>query len=217
MTAKEHYDNHLGKYYSWMTGDFRARVDEFSKCIKDNAITPGTTKIALDLGAGHGIQSIPLAELGFDVIAIDFNQQLLDELKENASGLKITALNDDIRRVAHFATNPEVIVCCGDTLSHLESKQEIEKLVADISNVLDRHGKVIFSFRDYSTPLTGTDRFIPVKSDSDRILTCILDYGIDFVNVTDLLYERTNDGWEQKVSTYRKVRLVTSEIVDLLA
>src|SRR5690606_31430902 len=115
------------------------------------------------------------------------------------------------------ATNPEVIVCCGDTLSHLESKQEIEKLIADISNVLDRHGKAIFTFRDYSTPLTGKDRFIPVISDSDRIMTCILDYGIDFVNVTDLLYERTNDGWKQKVSTYRKVRLVTSEIVDLLA
>jgi hypothetical protein len=22
MTVKEHYDNHLGKYYSWMAGDF---------------------------------------------------------------------------------------------------------------------------------------------------------------------------------------------------
>src|SRR5690606_18671259 len=163
-----------------------------------------------------GIQSIALAGQGFDVVAIEFNQQLLDELKENAYGLKITALNDDIRRAARFATNREVIVCCAETLSHLESKQEIEKLIADIPNVLDRHGKAIFTFRDYSTPLTGMDRFIPVKSDSDRILTCILDYGIDFVNVTDLLYERTNDGWKQKLSAYRKVRLVTSEIVDLL-
>jgi hypothetical protein len=22
MAVKEHYDNHLGKYYSWMAGDF---------------------------------------------------------------------------------------------------------------------------------------------------------------------------------------------------
>lgn len=216
MTVKEHYDNHLGNFYSWMTGDFRTRAGEFKEFLTDNSIIPNVNKIAIDLGAGHGIQSIPLAELGFKVIAVDFNQQLLNELKLNANDLKISVVKDDIRKVGHFVENPELIVCCGDTLSHLNNKEEVENLIVDISNSLARNGKVIFSYRDYSVPLTGTDRYIPIKSDNKRILTCILDYENDFVNVTDLLYEKTNDSWKQKVSTYRKVRLLTSEIVNLI-
>jgi hypothetical protein len=26
MTTKEHYDNYLGSFYSWLTGDFRRRA-----------------------------------------------------------------------------------------------------------------------------------------------------------------------------------------------
>ncbi len=216
MTVKEHYDNHLGHFYSWMTGNFQARTNEFKKFLSDNYIKPTSTKIAVDLGAGHGIQSIPLAEQGFNVLAVDFNEKLLSELKSNAKDLNITAIVDDIRNVKLFAEKPELIVCCGDTLPHLDSKKEIEAFIADIANSLTENGKVIFSFRDYSVALTGTNRFISVKSDKDKILTCVLDYENDFVNVTDLLYEKTNEGWRQKVSTYKKVRLLTSDIINFL-
>ena len=64
--------------------------------------------------------------------------------------------------------------------------------------------------------MTGTDRVIPVKSDNSRILTCILDYEEEFVNVTDLLHEKINDVWIQKVSSYKKVRIFTKEIVGYL-
>ena len=65
--------------------------------------------------------------------------------------------------------------------------------------------------------LTGTERFIPVKNDETKILTCILDYENEYVNVTDLLYERTNEGWQQKVSAYKKVRLLTNDVVNSLS
>lgn len=216
MTVKEHYDNHLGHFYSWMTGDFQTKCNEFRNFLTDNSIFPSTNKIAIELGAGHGLQSIPIAEIGFQVLAVDFNQQLLDELKTNAKDLKIKAIIDDIKKVEVFAVNPELIVCCGDTLSHLADKSEIKKFISDISNSLDSKGKAVLSFRDYSTKLTGTDRFIPVKSDKSRILTCILDYEEEFVNVTDLLHEKINDVWIQKVSSYKKVRIFTKEIVGYL-
>ncbi|MEO5947547.1 MAG: methyltransferase domain-containing protein [Chitinophagaceae bacterium] len=217
MTVKEHYENHLGNFYSWMTGNFDSKKQEFKKFFIDNGVIPQTNKIAIDLGAGHGLQSIPLAELGFQVLAVDFNQQLIDELKANSNELTITVKIDDIKNVSNFFTvKPDLIVCCGDTLSHLDNKSEIEKFITDISNSLEKNGKLILSFRDYSNELTGRNRFIPVKSDETKILTCILDYENDFVNVTDLLYEKTNDGWVQKISSYKKVRLITKEIIELL-
>jgi SAM-dependent methyltransferase len=213
MTVKEHYDNHLGHFYSWMTGDFHTKSNEFKDFLTDNSIKPLSNKIAIDLGAGHGLQSIPLAEIGFQVLAVDFNQQLLDELKVNTKDLDITVINDDIKKVETFADKPELIVCCGDTLSHLDNKIEVKTFIANMVKSLDKNGKLILSFRDYSNKLTGIDRFIPVRSDGTKILTCILDYEDEFVNVTDLLHESTDDVWKQKVSTYKKVRLLTNEIV----
>ncbi len=60
-------------------------------------------------------------------------------------------------------------MCCGDTISHLESKAEIQKLIVDSYNILQSKGKIILSFRDYSFELEDENRFIPVKSDSQRI------------------------------------------------
>jgi SAM-dependent methyltransferase len=216
MTVKEHYDNHLGDFYSWMMGDFQTKTNEFKSLLTDNFIIPTSNKIAIDLGAGHGLQSIPLAEIGFQVLAIDFNQQLLDELKVNAKDLDVTVINDDIKKVETFANKPELIICCGDTLSHLDNKIEVKIFITNIVKSLEKNGKLILSFRDYSNKLTGIDRFIPIKSDGTKILTCILDYEDEFVNVTDLLYERTDDVWKQKVSNYKKVRLLTNEIVEHL-
>lgn len=217
MTVKEHYDTHLGNFYSWMMGDFEIKQREFKNFLLDYDITPSSTKKALDLGAGHGLQSIPLAKLGFNVTAVDFCQQLLDELKINAKRLTIETLNEDIRKIKQFADKEfELIVCCGDTLSHLDNKKKIENLIIDISTILRIGNKTLLSFRDYSKELTGNDRYIQAKSDDTRILTCVLDYDTDTVKVTDLLNEKTVTGWKQKVSSYNKVRISTNEIIKML-
>jgi SAM-dependent methyltransferase len=217
MNAKEHYDNHLGDFYSWMSGDFSTKQAEFQQFLEGQKIAPHSTKIAIDLGAGHGIQSVSLAHLSFFVKAVDFNRQLLAELVNNGRGLPIEVFESDIRTVKKFAADrPELIVCWGDTLTHLESRAEVENLLSDSAEILAGQGKLILSFRDYSTPLIGDARFIPVKADEGRILTCCLDYEDEKVRVTDLLHERTADGWRQKVSSYYKVRLSAQMIEDML-
>jgi hypothetical protein len=217
MSAKEHYDTHLAAFYSWMTGDFDTNRKEQQFFLEKQGILPASTKVAIDLGAGHGIQSAALATLGFSVKAIDFNRQLLDELTTNCKNLDVTAIEDDIRSIAAYKSlNPELIVCSGDTLTHLENDAEIKRFIDDCCDALPDKGKLLFSFRDYSEKLSGDKRFIPVKSDDNRILTCFLDYTATHVLVTDLLYERTPTGWQQKISSYKKVRVPASEVADML-
>lgn len=88
-------------------------------------------------------------------------------------------------------------MCCGDTLAHLDSFAEIKKLINDSFNILTPNGRIILTFRDYSTDLENTNRFIPVKSDSKRILTCFIEYYLDKLRVTDLLHEYENNKWIQ--------------------
>lgn len=207
MKTKQHYDNHLGHFYSWMMGDFNQRKNEFLKFCKTQDIIPKHTTQAIDLGAGNGIQSIALAELGFNVTAIDFNQPLLNELNAVKKELPVETVYDDLRNISMYQhKNPELIICCGDTLAHLESEQEISQLFQGIYHSLIPHGKTVLTFRDYSSELTDEKRFIPVKSDENRILTCILEYSENKVKVTDLLHEKTGDQWVQKAGSYEKVR-----------
>jgi len=208
MTVKEHYDNHLGNFYSWFAGDFDENKNSFKAFCVENDIKPINTKCAIDLGAGNGIQTIALAELGFKVKAVDFNNQLIAELSSKINNHTVEVFNDDIKFISKYSQpRPELIVCCGDTLPHLESFSEVQKLIKDSFDILSFNGRLILTFRDYSSELEDTNRFIPVKSDSQRILTCFIEYFPDKLRITDLLYEFENDKWNQKVSSYYKTRI----------
>lgn len=218
MTVLEHYNNYLGNFYSWIIGDLQTAQATFRKWLMEQQLVPSQSGVAIDLGAGNGLQSIPLAQQGYYVIAIDFNDQLVQELRENANGFPIEIVKEDIRSVAQYESRkPELIVCCGDTLTHLETKTDVVQFLSDCIKTLQPGGKLILSFRDYSTELTGTHRFIPVKSDENRILTCILDYEPGYVTVTDLLHERSTGVWQQHISSYRKVRFSPDEIIHYLS
>ena len=66
--VKEHYDSHLGNFYSWMMGDLANKQAEFQNFLIEHALLPQVTKKAIDLGAGHGIQTVPLAKAGYGYV-----------------------------------------------------------------------------------------------------------------------------------------------------
>jgi protein-L-isoaspartate O-methyltransferase len=217
MNIKDHYDNHLASFYSWMSGDFTEKQMEQQAFFATNAIVPNTSKVAIDLGAGHGLQSVSLAKLGFQVHAVDFNEQLLRELKRNCGDLDIHIVEDElIRYLEHTRVTATVITCMGDTLTHLESVAQLELFIHLIHQRLSTGGKIVLSFRDLVQEMTGTQRFIPVKSDENRILTCFLEYFPEHVIVHDILHEKKDGRWQQKVSAYPKLRLNEAMVTELL-
>jgi len=206
--VKEHYENHLAKYYSWMSGGLAQKLEENRKFFKDHRVWPRGSGVAVDLGAGSGFQSIPLAELGFGVIAIDLSTNLLAELEKNAEDLPIEIINDDLLNFSkHCSDKIELVVCMGDTLTHLNTHQNIRQLLKMIYNALEMGGRVILTFRDLTSELKGLDRFIPVRNDANTIFTCFLEYEKDHVKVHDIVYERKNNQWELKKSFFKKIRI----------
>jgi hypothetical protein len=109
----------------------------------------------------------------------------------------------------------------GDTLTHLPDHASVRQLFTDVYQSLEPGGSFVLTFRDLSIRLDGLDRFIPVRSDADRILTCFLEFGTDFVTVHDLLYLREengeNGGWQLKKSSYRKLLLSVGDVTDALS
>jgi hypothetical protein len=213
MTAQNHYDSHLAHFYEWLTGDFEVKQDLQQDFFERNGIKALQNRMAIDLGSGHGLQSISLAKIGFQVKAIDFSKQLLESLQVRGKQLGIEVFQREIMTEENFREQAEVIVCMGDTIAHLESVEQIRSLFSHCWSALLRNGKLILSYRDYGLELHDTQRFIPVKADEDRILTCCLEYFDDKVRVTDLLHEKIDGQWVQRASSYLKIR-ITNQLVE---
>lgn len=207
-TPKEHYQNLLADVYAWMCGGFDRAIAQNSNFFIQQQIQPQSSKNAIDLGCGCGFQSIPLAKLGFSVIAIDTDSKLLDELRNYAEQLDILTIEADLVEFHKFAIDKaEIIVCMTDTLLHLETKERVITLFEKVFNQLESNGKFILTFRDLSTELSELDRFIPLKSDAETIFTCFLEYEPETVKVHDLVYRLKEGNWNLSKSFYRKLRL----------
>lgn len=218
-SARDHYRDHLGPIYSWMLGD-RAAVQEAARAeLGELGIAPAAGGLAIDLGTGPGVHAVPLADLGHSVVAIDGDEGLLTELAKVAGSRPIRTVVSDLVRFRDHCPDPAgLIVCMGDTLTHLASLEAVEDLLREVALSLEPGGTFVATFRDYTgTPPAGAARFIPVKSDETRILTCLLEYGDTTVTVSDLLYTKEPSGWRLSVSSYPKLRLDPSWAAGRLA
>jgi SAM-dependent methyltransferase len=217
-SVKDHYDSHLARLYTWTSGGAAGPRARFSELLNAHHLVPSRPgSPALDLGAGSGFQTLPLASAGYAVTAVDLSETLLTELSATATAEQLTVrtiLGDlcaVMRDVASSA--PELIVCMGDTLTHLDTLTQVEQLLHDAATALAPGGHLLLSFRDYHTSRReGSDRFIPVRSDDNRIFTCFLDYEDTHVAVHDIVHARETTGWKMSLSVYPKLRLDPSRV-----
>jgi SAM-dependent methyltransferase len=207
-TVADHYRTHLAPIYLWMAGGWDAAIARGEAEIRAILGNSSNEATAVDLGAGFGMHAIPLARCGYSVLAVDTSSLLLDELRKHATTLPVKVVEDDLLSFQrHLDSSVDLILCMGDTLTHLPDPTSVETLFTLAAQSLRPDGRFIATFRDYSSPLVGNERFIPVRSDNDRILSCFLEYGANHVDVHDLLNERRDSGWQLRVSVYRKLRL----------
>jgi SAM-dependent methyltransferase len=212
-SVRQHYESVLAKHYTWMSGtSFESKVAEQRTFLNDTlSESSSCLGLAVDLGSGPGYQSIALAEMGFNpVIAIDTSAALLSELRTRQGTLPIQTVEDEIAHLDKYVSPQaaRVIVCMGDTITHLESKSAVLASVRSVAKTILPGGAFILTYRDLSTELCGLDRFIPVHSDSERVMTCFLEFDHpESVLVHDLVYTRKGARWNLEKSCYRKLRL----------
>lgn len=232
--AVDHYDRFLAEHYTWMLGgdlDALAAAQRASLSgwgvTPDSAACPAAGALAVDLGCGPGHASLALAGLGFDsVLAVDLSRPLLSELAAHADRVPaVRVVRVDVRGALRELVRPGsagAVVCLGDTLTHLPTRGDVAALFADVAAALAPGGTAVFAYRDLTVPLTGTDRFLPVRATEDRIMTCFLEYPDDYddytVVVHDLIHTRvTPDAdWTLTARSYRKLRLAHPWVVEQL-
>jgi SAM-dependent methyltransferase len=217
VTVSQHYSDLLAPVYVWMVGGLDAALVQGESEVASFSPSKGSGQLAVDLGAGFGMHAIPLARRGYSVIAIDTSAQLLRNLRECRNDLPIRTVEADLVDFPEHVSEPaDLIVCMGDTLAHLQTHEAVLELFTKVAASVTPYGTFVLTFRDYTRPPTGTDRFIPVRSDADRIFTCFLEDAKEHVFVHDILHERDGDTWNMKISSYAKLRLDPDCVVSSL-
>jgi SAM-dependent methyltransferase len=225
-TPQDHYRNLLAHHYSWMFGlSFDEKVAE-QRTILEPLLKDAPRGPAVDLGAGPGYQSLALAQLGFSpVIAIDTSAELLSELEASLRSHahpNVETHNADMLSLLDYIrpAHATVIVCMGDALTQLPSPDAVRQLFSAAATALAPAGLLILTWRDLTHELRGSDRFIPVHADDNKIMSCFLEYlSPATVQVHDLVYTRNPtrpSQWNLEKSSYPKLRLSSAWISDAL-
>ena len=217
-TVDDHYNRHLGPVYAWMHGDLEGAFARARTELESLGIERSESLLAVDLGAGFGLHALPLAELGYRVVAVDRCRPLLDELARRAVGRRIDIVDGDLTAFGNYLKQPaDLILCMGDTLTHLPNLDAVAELLREVGARLATAGQFVATLRDYSRPLTGDSRFILVRSTAEQILTCFLEFQSDHVDVHDVLHRLVDGQWRLDVSHYPKLRLSPDWLVAQLA
>jgi SAM-dependent methyltransferase len=208
----------LAPIYLWLAGGPEAALRQGAADLSQLGIGRGDGATAVDLGAGFGMHAIALARLGYTVTAIDSSTVLLAQLRQLGEGLGIRAIEGDLLELTAYLDAPAaLILCMGDTLTHLSAAADVELLCSRIATALAPGGRFVTTFRDYTHPASGDARFIPVRSDAERIHACFLEAEGDRMLVHDIVHERQGSAWSMRVSHYPKLRLDPDLVVRALA
>ncbi|HEY6722900.1 MAG TPA: class I SAM-dependent methyltransferase [Polyangiaceae bacterium] len=212
-TTKQHYDELLGRVYAWSV----ASAGDPMRWLEARALLDAQRY--LDLGAGFGAHALPLLAAGKQVTAVDFNAELLGQLRD-AAGTEpgLTLQQADLINYLEACGDAEwdVILCLGDTLTHLESAAAVQQLFAGVARHLRSGGRFALGYRDSSAfAAEGLARFVPVASDRTRVMYCLLE-AIDatYLRVTDIVTELTAEGPRTRLGEYQKLRLAREVVTD---
>lgn len=117
----------------WMTA---AAADEITSAIVTFVSADKAMKI-LELGAGTGVNTIPLVQQGYCVTAIDKSRPMLDILRAKAgTAQNLTVLNADASRLDFEERSFDVVLAA----NVLHSFRDIDALLGQIDHVVKLHG-----------------------------------------------------------------------------
>ena len=198
MNQGQFYDD-IAEYYDLIYADWEGSMLRHGAAIAEilDGRVPSRTRI-LDVSAGIGTQVLPLAALGYEVVARDVSEGAIRRLRREARqrGLEVDAGSSDMRDVSRSVSGPfDAIISFDNSLPHLLTDSDIAETLRGLSSLLSPGGIILVSVRDYE--------------DVDRSPTSVHPYG---ERNRDGRHFRLSQEWTwYDVSHYRTTMLVEEQ------
>lgn len=160
------------------------------------------SKRVLELACGTGSHAFEFERLGYDILATDYSEDLLNVArhKAEAQSSKVEFKLQDMREL-NFTDQFDVVLCLFDSIGYVQTNQLISKVVQGARKSLRGGGLFIFEFwhaaamlRNYEPKRERTWQL--ADAEIHRVSTTKLDVKNQLAEVTYDIYERVPSGKE---------------------
>lgn len=159
------YDS-IAEYYPLFYKDWAVQLEREGLSLRSIFRKKGVQRVLVP-ACGVGTQAIPLAELGYEVVATDPSEGMLAQAQQNAVGHRIEDGKLYFAQAA-FHELPDAVegpfdavVCKGNALPHLLTDEEIETALLTFYELLRPGGVLVLGMRDFDPFMQHRPRFLP--------------------------------------------------------
>ncbi len=158
------YDQ-IARYYPLLFRDWAVQMEREGLGLRSIFRNQGVTRV-LDASCRAGAQAIPLAQMGFEVVAAEASNGMLAKAQETAAQFnvadRIRFVQSDLIELPRRVSPPfDALVSKGNALPHLTEDTEIETALHGFFTLLRPGGMLVIGMRDFSQFMEDRPRFIP--------------------------------------------------------
>jgi glycine/sarcosine N-methyltransferase len=162
--TNDFYDS-VAEYYHLFYRDWETQLEREGLGLRSIFRNRGVIRV-LDASCGPGTQAVPLAQLGFEVVAADPSPGMLAKARQTAQQYgvedKIQFVQSDFQHLSETVKGPfDAIISKGNALPHLLTDEEIETAVLTFYELLRPGGTLVIGMRDFGPFMEDRPRFLP--------------------------------------------------------
>lgn len=155
----------IAEYYPYFYKDWQTQLEREGLGLRAIFRNQGVQRV-LDASCGMGIQAIPLAQMGYDVVAADPSAGMLRKAHELAERYevmdKIHFERTDFLNLPDYVEGSfDAVITKGNALPHLLLDEEIERTLQIFYDFLRPGGTLVIGMRDFGPFMEARPRFLP--------------------------------------------------------
>ena len=130
----------------------------------DHVLANIPTRSVIDLGCGSGEHSRFLAAEGYSVVGLDRSDSMLAKANEHPLPPNLQFLLGELQDLSTLLEKRfGAAICLGNTLVHLTAEEDLQRALADVTEILEDNGVLLFQILNYEPVFEGTVRYLPLN------------------------------------------------------
>lgn len=143
----------------------------------------------LDIACATGGYASALADLGYVVHALDLDEGMIRQARGRAD-TNVHWLHGDMTRIReYYAPDPfDLIYCIGNSIVHLDQKQDVLQVISDCRKLLKPQGRLVIGVVNYNKIISNSIRSLPTLDRKEAGISFVRHYRLDNTN-NKILFE----------------------------